>query len=1188
VRGMFAAMLVATAAGCGVQLPAPAPDSVTPAYGYNGGETIIEIRGKHFYPQVEVDASGRGAADVDDGFRVSLVRDDVAEPIELTNVDLVDYHTIRAIVPDQIAVTGFWDLVVTSPTGSSGSIAGGFEVTDTLADHLSITQEGAPSQKYGEPATVTIQLLDPENVKVFDDLEIEVEVVPDDPERFQVEFEDVLGGQMPLDDGRFGIAGTLVDGEAQLYVISAAPNNVWVTVRPADGRSSIAEDDLRLGWTPGEPYAVEITRTGYDEDEVLEAVAGEKIPIVVRVVDVDGHTSDFVHDIDLFDGCNFTRLTKVRVAGPTFAEVAFKKAAGEDCPVNRIDGDGDGAVGESGPIRISPAALHHFDVDLLGPSEIVLPAGEPLLLEILPEDEFGNPQSYVGAPFEIDDTMGGSFTKDCPPFGERYICSVEPTVAGEDLRIEVRGDLGVTGASTETFTVIAGNPDAIDVDVAATEVKAGVPVTVTVTTSDAWGNVVGTAAVPPSSYLFADTSGPVSCSYAGESPTGAAEFDCLFTTAAKVRASVSLPTWSLLASSDEFTVLNGDLAVVEVTPSAYTIGAGAMLRVTFEGFDAWGNPFEEKTNPILAISDTSGTIGPLTINLGGTGTGSGDFSFTKAGPTAIVASQGTTEYGRSSAVTVTAGAPSGLEVTADEPWVWTGEPATFSITAVDAFGNAASLDAVATVRALSGDAGDATATLVAGSGTATLTWSEPVADESVQASTTALSDSSEPFAVVEDCGSSGPTADLSFAGADEAIVCYDEISKAPVPIDLSGSSSSAIDFRVALGGAEVVTSSASAFTVTSEETGRLDVRAVVIDASGCGDEVEGTAWIGPDDGSAVGPLSLSAAASSIDIGTGSTTIDVEDATTCTGDPASGATVRVWSDRGEITGATSSGSGLLVTLDATGSGSFTLDATGVTSGGEATVQAGAGDGQAWGSASLTLNDDFRKPTVWEQSPRGDTSGSVSEIVLTFSEALRSATVVKSNFTVTGPATATIASVSLDATESVVTLTLTNPIDADAGTWTVTALSSSAAALTDANGNKLDGTYSNSTSTYVGTFGDVASAADEVTSCTVSRSRFRPDGDDGAGTETDDVELRFSSASTPVWWVLSVWSPEGELVRRDFVTPLASSDVWTWDGRDAGERVVDDGIWTIVVDSDDGSGNRGGSCATTVTVDNGSGG
>jgi hypothetical protein len=1192
LRGTFAVIVAVTIAGCGVDLPAPAPDEVVPSYGYNGAETIIEIYGKHFYPQVEVDASGRGAPDVDAGFEVTLVREDIGEAVALSGVDLADYNRIRAIVPMDLD-PGTWDLVVTSPTGSEGRQASAFEVTDTMADRLRISAEGGPDFEAGEPAPITIELLDPEGEKVLDLVEIEVELLPHDPPEepdvFAYEFdEDSLDGQSPLEDGRHGIRGWLEYGEATFDLVVSRPNVVTVAARPVYDRSPIADAEQDIKWSAGPPYGVEIVRVGYEEDEILEAEAGEDIDLRLRVFDERNNTVDRPEDkVYLRSDCEGVSFysDEIQIDGETDVTVQIRQANPADCLDNRIVSVT--YPGESGPIRISPGPLHHFDVRMA--EGLVVPAGGTLTAEITPEDVYGNARSYSGAPPTIEDTLGGVESATWELGAESYFSRVVPVLAGESLRLEVVGDDGIRGESDDTFDVVAGNPTTIEVNVALPEVKAGVPAAVTVTTTDAWGNVVTAAAVPPSSYLFAASSGPVSCSYVGEGLDGSAEFECIFTVASPtVSASVSLPTWGLLATSAGFKVLNGDLASVEVTPGAYTVGAGTMLEVTFRGFDAWGNAFEEKSNPTLQISDTSGTIGPTSINLGGSGAVTGYFSFTKAGPTSIVAKQGTTEYGRSSAVTVTAGAPTELWLAPDEPWIWVGEPATVEVMAVDAFENPADLDAIATVRALSGDAADALVTLVDGRGTTTLTWTDAVVDDVLQAGTSALAGYSDAFAVVEDCGASGPTADLSFGGSDEVVACYTAGSGASLAADMSGSSSSAVDFRLAVGDAALVTGPSPTFSATATETGRIDVRGLVIDGNGCGSEVESTAWVGPDDGSAVGPLTLTPVDASIQVGVGATTIDVTGATTCTGDPASGATVRVWSDRGEITGATASGSALRVTLDATGSGSFTLDAAGAVAGGTATVQAGVGEGQAWGSTEVLFTDDGKRPTVWEQSPRGDTAGNVSQIVLTFSEALRASTVVTSNFTVSGPAPASIASADLDDTKTVVTLTLSSPVDAGLGTWTVTALSSSAAAVTDPEGNRLDGTWTGGTSAYVGTFGAVASTADEVTSCAVSRSRFRPDGDDGAGVESDDVDLSFSSASTPEWWVLSVWSAEGELVRREFVSAVASSEVWTWDARDGTERVVDDGIWTIVVDSDDGSGNRGGSCATTVTVDNGTGG
>jgi flagellar hook assembly protein FlgD len=96
-------------------------------------------------------------------------------------------------------------------------------------------------------------------------------------------------------------------------------------------------------------------------------------------------------------------------------------------------------------------------------------------------------------------------------------------------------------------------------------------------------------------------------------------------------------------------------------------------------------------------------------------------------------------------------------------------------------------------------------------------------------------------------------------------------------------------------------------------------------------------------------------------------------------------------------------------------------------------------------------------------------------------------------------------------------------------------------------------------------------------------FRPDGDDGAGNEVDQVTLSLESAATPAWWVAEVQDALGELVVQRWLVPAGPTDEWSWDARDAAGFVVPSGSYTITVRPDDGFGNRGTGCVVQTSVE-----
>jgi hypothetical protein len=289
-------------------------------------------------------------------------------------------------------------------------------------------------------------------------------------------------------------------------------------------------------------------------------------------------------------------------------------------------------------------------------------------------------------------------------------------------------------------------------------------------------------------------------------------------------------------------------------------------------------------------------------------------------------------------------------------------------------------------------------------------------------------------------------------------------------------------------------------------------------------------------------------------------------------------LRVRTDRGALLDASPTGAGLVLDLDATGSGAVTLDASEVRTGGEARVGFTSPSAGAAGEVRVQLTGDDRLPTVWAQTPSGPTEGLVDTVVLTFDEPLLASTVQPGSFFLEGPFAGGVGSASLVAHDRV-ELGLTTAVDASAGAWTITAT----AALRDLSGNRLDGAFTGGPGPWVGPFGAVLAPVDAV-SCEVDPARFRPDGDPGVGEEADQALLSIQSASAPAWWVVSVRDAGGVLVARERRVPVGPLDVWAWDGRDVDERVVDDGAWTLSVEPVDALGNRGAACSVVVVVDN----
>ncbi len=1154
--------------GCTSRVPDPLPESIVPDHGYNGATTGVTISGRNFYPQVGIDAAN-GEPDPNDRFSAWLDVDGVAT--RLTNVSLVDFATLTAVVPKDLP-TGTYDLRVEGPTGAEGTLPAAFQVTDTEAHHLSISVEGPISYFVSETAMLVVQLEDRDNQPVFEDLDVVVTAEAEGA--LDATFGSVLVGQTALPTG-VGIRGPLRgDGSARIPLTVSSPGQVTVTIAQDVPRPSIAEDDLVLQWNAGAPthLRIDLPATPW------VVVAGDTFPVTLTLVDEGGfQVVDAVKSVVIKEDsrCGSYLSGFVEVAGSTTLDVTLERATGGACPTTRLESLGD-PPGFSDPITVKAAALDHFEV-LTTASQVV--AGDAFGATISPVDRFGNDVRATQL-VTVTDSLGslGPDDVDCLGTGP-FVCTAVPFVASSSVNMYADSADGIHGES-EPYAVIASDPARLVVTVAG-PVVAGEVADVAVAAEDVYGNRVEAAAWDPGSLAFRDDSGDVVCSWLGTDPDGLERFDCtLFVATSADEVVVSSPALALAGVSDPFAVVNGPLSTVQVTAGGTDVVAGEVMPVTFAAFDAFGNPYVVQGDATIVVADASGTLDVVSVTLDAAGTAATTAVFRRAGSTTVTASQDAIVLGTSPPITVHAGPAASLGVALATPWAFVGTPVDIAVTALDAFGNGADLDATATVRSASSAFPVATVAVVGGAGVGAVTFAVPLANDVVTATAGALAGSSARVVAVADCGVAGPVANVMFGLSSDAVVCRNVQGDATIAGSFGTSTGSPVLFGLLVDdgvSAPAFSDAVPVVSVTTALQGMFPVTALVADAGGCGAEVQATAWVGDDDGHPTGPLVISPDVATVALG-GTIKVAVLGATDCAGDPAS-APIFVRSDRGAVTDGRATGTGLVVDPNGNGDALFTVSAA-ATTGGVLTIRAGTASGSALGTAQVAVTGDDKRPIVWSQTPAGDASGMVDRVVLRFSEPLLETSVTPSTFTIGGPSSVSVADAAL--VGDTVTLLLDVPVDAAAGLWTVTAVSSAGPAVRDVAGNKLDGAYNGTVSSYVGTFGALPSAAPALRGCAADLSVIHPDGDDGPAAEADFVHVALDAAAQPAWWVISVENDAGALVRRDYVAALAAQETWTWDARDGSEKVADWGVWRLVVETDDGQGNRGGPCTSNVTL------
>lgn len=1136
---------------------APVPDppvilGVSPGFGYNGESTPIQIAGDNFFPKVTLQQNG---GQVEDGVQVWL-----EGPEKLRVVSrLVDVHAIEAEVPENLP-TGYYDLRVVTPFGDEVRSAKAFEVTDNQADHLHLSAD-AVAWSVGETAVMDLSVQGPENQAVNQRLQVQITATNADG-LASVDFGDGLIDQTEQTGGVVGWLGE--DGTGKIRVTSTVPDNVTFTATPVE--APLKSDSLLMNWSPGGVANAVLT---FEDPEFSSVVVGSPFKLRVTLVDALGNpVPDDTASVILFENSDCGGWSS---SDAVKGEQLFSISLTRPCTDNFISAYVANTVVNSEHFKVLPGPLADFRVTVLTASVEAGTGRLPMLVEAV--DRFGNRVPDYQGTLSLTDTAGGLNTDlgvgaaACSIFVEgQQICSVTLLTAASTNAITVR-DADITGSSN-SFSVTPGLGAQLALIPSTSSLTAGQTFDLRLLMQDAWNNTVN---FDPAieTVTLTDEAGPVDCTWVGPNPGGGEDYSCILT-----RADPSDYLYVSVrglegATHDPLSIENGALSRVTLgLPS--TAKAGVAVAVPFEGTDAWDNPFvTQKIAPVLDLSDSSGTLTPSTVTLGPAGTVTENLSFTRSGPSVVTAAQAGTSLGSSSLVVGPGDMASLLLET--PTWIERGKDLPVRIRAVDAWSNTVPTFATAgTVGGLSGLCDSVAVTgFVDGESEVSVSCAVAGLAERLSAEAGGYSGTSDPVDVVDFGCTDGPTASLLLNSSRELVTCLSGGTVA-VQADAAGSlggSRNIVVYHYDDGAGEGVRSTLTLQDYTWSGAGYRSVELVVVDSEACGDLDTVSAWLGENDGSPTGPIDVSVASSSVS-NNASTTVQVT-ATDCAGDPAVGS-VYARADLGTLA-LTASGAGLQAALDVYGSASFDWN---FSSGYAADATLYVGTDASYGEGSVTVTGDAVRPTVVEVQPSG-LSSDLSTITVQFSEAIRANSISSSTISLTGPMGAVpfTSSLSTDG----MTLVLSTAADASAGAYTLTLNSS---VRDDAQGNRLDGSWSGSASDFQVSLGTVSVNLPTVNGCVVDVDPFYPDGDDGAGNEADQVNLSSFATTAPRWWWLEVEDATGTRIwsTRTIGTDYGAS----WNGRDFGGSIVEEGSYTLRITPVDDNGNLGTSCETPVEV------
>ena len=399
----------------------------------------------------------------------------------------------------------------------------------------------------------------------------------------------------------------------------------------------------------------------------------------------------------------------------------------------------------------------------------------------------------------------------------------------------------------------------------------------------------------------------------------------------------------LFGTVEGLSVRPGELSRVDVFVSQTQVAVDEPFSLGLVGRDAYGNSIDPEEVLRLNLRASPGGSTALSPNQATLGVGSAERVLTmtlqQAGSVQVEVWRQGARLGQSEAIAVSAGEATALRVVPEGPWGFVGDTEAVQVEVVDAYGNRTREQR--TVRLSSTPAGamasiDVITTL--GVGVVERTWALQADEVRVQAEElgtgTPLQGESDPFSIYQRCSVlSGPTMDVRFANRPYGVTCLDEATGEiePLTADLSGCV--ARSGRTLVGFGVEVDGGGSVFSETNDQlalpelpgAGRHLATALAVQSDGCASEQEVEVWVGPDDGSVVGPLTWIADAPTVSLASTlpQTAVHLQSARTCDGLQAADAPVRVWATHGRLLDVEETGTGLQVTIDRNGEATVRL-------------------------------------------------------------------------------------------------------------------------------------------------------------------------------------------------------------------------------------------------------------------------
>lgn len=1202
----------------------------------------------HFYPLITLSAS-TGVEQENRNFYAALHKsssdntsEDVVYPLQ--NLRFQTAETLLGETPVGLS-GGSYRLEVRDPSGVAISVPSDLliEVPDVQADHASLSAtsrylpvggsitltaglvntDGSVAQNSAErielfiysvaaeitawegPGLTYSEILDDQNTRIGlhvqaltnDQGIISVTLTNSQVESFLVKsYTPELPHYEP--DQSFNVIGLSSNYEQMLVLLPgqtvADVSESCIGTEESGSEGEVAPTEDALEFRAGSPFDVRVQAVDTNcqpvealsaSFELLDAMTGEPAPLFIP-----GATSMELKDGAWLGYLQYDDLTETRLVaiGPD-QKYAF-----------------------SSPFSIVPGEARGLVVTLLEvPEGGALQAGSPFIIQAVQLDAYDNPVPFdQNATFTLDDDTGtlhyGHWLLDgaTVTFAGSYI-----TKATTGTRIRVNQVGGKQGVSV-AYPVLAGPAAGLLVTPPSAPVIAGETFDLGVAVVDIWKNPVpgtiadqvglqaqlfveGQAIESPQSLLLSDGQGVYT--------------NVLNTVTGAAWLGVSSDDLQLEAQGEPFEVTNNEAVTfkVDVCPDQgagcqWTAGLESPLALT--AYDAFGNLAIDFSGSVVLTSNQE-TLDPADYTITGfeNGTVLTTRFLTRAGDTELTATSGPA-VGRSPTFTVLPGAARGYAFRDTQRLYWRNEPFILQVAAVDAYDNQVT---TANERIYLQDKAGGLAfagsdpprfgivvTLEAGLATAEVVLTKGGHEDEFSTTVNNVAYTSSSFEVYDRSCSPTLAPALSANGrTDQATVCLVNHVGSGVSgrVEFAVSSTPALKSFLLLYGDDTGVSGNKNVSLTHDygAAGRFEAELYVADENFCASDVGIPIYVGPDDGSALGPMQLIASNTTLlassDLETGQSAVTLQ-ALDCQGDAAASQEfITLISDLGGLLNGDDSDAllGNQLKLDRRGMLQFDYSVADEPYGGAATLVAVSETGLAEGTQQFTITNDLVPPFVLTFSPLGRVVEAVSELRVRFSEPLRGGDALQfPAITVVSmlQGSLPIASRTLEEGGRELILTLAEPVRLDTQSDIVTVTLPSArnvASLTDLDGNRLDGNWSglaeDSGDPFIYRFGSapVTPFSATLNRCEITPTVFSPDGRDGTQAEAATVRLEADiSSSRPlkaVAFKVADTKTNQEVDWNFLGLKQSSTSVqasFQWDGTGLDGRVLPNGNYSIL--------------------------